>query len=986
MTADALAAYKEAVALEPREPRLQEGARRGLRADARVPRGRGRSTRRSRRSAKDKGDKALARECRTRIVTLWGLEHMLEQELPGLRRQFGATPPDLEAGRTLAEVLTAPAAGFRRPRPRSGGSSSSRRATPRATSRSSASSCRRARSPRRSPSSRSSRRSEPKRARELYQRMAQYALQIYNDDDAIKYAARAVELNPDDAEGHRRLGEMYRSRQDVDHAIAEFRAAIAKNDRLFVVYFELADLLLSKGQTDEADRLFRVDRARGAPDEELVARAARLSMQINLGKGTLESLEQDLLPLAIGNPQQPIYRRLLVEIYGSLTFGLVQRVHARDRRGGATTRAQALARVGSRAVKPLLDALADPDVSQQRIAIDVLAYVQNRNAALPLFAFATGPAEPALRVRAMIACGALADAALVPKYEALLFPKDALGDPAGRGGRGRRGRGVGAGADGRSARLCRCSVAWRATGTPPMRALAVLGLGRAHDGASAARGRGDRARRSTRERSPARRRRTPWGSSTRRRSVARAHRDRRGRRDASAADGARGARADGVESRAPRSPRGSARPCRRWPTRSSWATRRDGRARARPRRSRETAVAALSTWRLAGTAGGARAGRRRAERRSRVPDGRARRRRAARRPGAARCVGGGSRGGAGARSPSRSSGRRSRRCARRGRERRAVLDALGTGQGELVPFVHAGATGAGGGRGARHRGGARAERRAARAKPGSGDPDEGDRARRAVAATTRRSTPSSRPSRTRTRPCSGSPSRRSARRTVRPGRRAGPGDERRRRAAWRRSSRRTRAGRCAILAAQASGGWARRARPRAARRPHLARRRGREGPVRPRPPGGARGAGLVRPDGRADLALRAGRAPIPSRASARRRARWPARLAPMRLARAVGIAALRSAVAALLGGCRDLSGFSTTDGDSYDSRRGQRRLRARGHRSRTRASASRSTPTTCRTRPGAISTDDGLFHRCRSGPSRRSGTTRSRRCRSARAA
>src|SRR5208337_4630294 len=84
----------------------------------------------------------------------------------------------------------------------------------------------------------------------------------------------------------------------------------------------------------------------------------------------------------------------------------------------------------ARAVKPLLDALADQDVSQQSIAIDVLAYVQNRNAALPLFAFATGPAEPALRARAMIACGALADATLVPRYEALLFPKDAA-DQAG---------------------------------------------------------------------------------------------------------------------------------------------------------------------------------------------------------------------------------------------------------------------------------------------------------------------------------------------------------------------------------------------------------------------------------------------------------------------------------------------------------------------------------------------------------------------------
>jgi len=73
---------------------------------------------------------------------------------------------------------------------------------------------------------------EPKRARELYQRMAQYALQLYKDEDAIRYAVRAVELNPDDAEGHRRLGEMYRSRQDAEHAIVEFRAAIAKNDRI----------------------------------------------------------------------------------------------------------------------------------------------------------------------------------------------------------------------------------------------------------------------------------------------------------------------------------------------------------------------------------------------------------------------------------------------------------------------------------------------------------------------------------------------------------------------------------------------------------------------------------------------------------------------------------------------------------------------------------------------------------------------------------
>jgi tetratricopeptide (TPR) repeat protein len=481
MTTDALAAYKEAVALEP----SNLGYAKALAAAYE----RTRAYREAQTlyediatRAKEKGDKGLARECRTRIVTLWGLQRVLEQELPGLRRQFGATPPDPEAGRMLAEALIHlrrlpdAEAALRRVLDISPGDAESYLALERVLVQESKIAEAIAVLERLA-------QAEPKRARELYQRMAQYALQIYDDDDAIKYAARAVELNPDDAEGHRRLGEMYRSRQDVEHAIAEFRAAITKNDRLFVVYFELADLLLSKGLPEEADRLFRAI-VRAAPDEELVARAARLSMQINLGKGTLDSLEQDLLPLAIGNPQRPIYRHLLVEIYGSMTFGLVQRVSHGSAREVDEAR-QALAHVGSRAVKPLLDALADPDVSQQRIAIDVLAYVQNRNAALPLFAYATGAAEPGLRVRAMIACGALADAALVPRYEGLLFPKDALGDAAGAADA------VGVAAVWGLARMDdpRALPVLRRvakTGTAAMRALAVLGLGKAHDTTSAA--------------------------------------------------------------------------------------------------------------------------------------------------------------------------------------------------------------------------------------------------------------------------------------------------------------------------------------------------------------------------------------------------------------------------------------------------------------------------------------------------------------------
>jgi HEAT repeat protein len=321
---------------------------------------------------------------------------------------------------------------------------------------------------------------DPKRAREFFQRMAQYAAELYRDEDAIKFAARAVQLSPEDAEGHRKLGEMYSKKQDNEGAILEFRAAIAKNDKLFPVYFELAELLLARGDAEEADRLFRRV-VRAAPDEELVSQAARQSMQINLGRGTLETLEQDLLPAAIGNPRRPVYRRLLVELYGAMAFPLIQQV--RHGQGGEVAAARsALRTIGTRAIKPLLDALADDKDTQQRTAVDLLAFVENRSAGPPLFAFATGHAEQPLRLQAMIACGALRDASLLPKYESLLLPKDetavAPGDP------------VSVAAAWSVARLGdrrSLGLLFKLLGrsTPDLRALAAIGLGLAHDRRSA---------------------------------------------------------------------------------------------------------------------------------------------------------------------------------------------------------------------------------------------------------------------------------------------------------------------------------------------------------------------------------------------------------------------------------------------------------------------------------------------------------------------
>ncbi len=368
-------------------------------------------------------DLNLAREARTHIVSVWSVQKELPARVAPLAARFGSDPPDLEAGRLLAEVqrklgkLTEAEATLSVVAEKDPGDESSLLALERV--RVQQHDLEGAIAVLQKLADRND-----KSARQYYQRMAQYAVDSFRDDDAIRYAAKAVELAPEDAHGHQKLGDMYKKRQDTEKAMAEYRAAIARNDRLFPVYFTLAELLLASGDSAEADKLFRRV-ARSSPDEELLSRAARMSIQINLGKGTLESLERELLPVAVGNPQRPIYRRLLIEIYGALTLPMVQKVKFGKSAEEIAGARKELALVGSRALKPLLDALADDRESQQRIAIEILAYVQNKSAAATLFNFATGQSEKALRTRAMVAVGALREPEMLPKLSALLAPSDA---------------------------------------------------------------------------------------------------------------------------------------------------------------------------------------------------------------------------------------------------------------------------------------------------------------------------------------------------------------------------------------------------------------------------------------------------------------------------------------------------------------------------------------------------------------------------------
>ena len=425
---------------------------------------------------KSGNDRLLAREARTHLVSLWQILKQLESKSEPLRRRLADDPPDLEAGKLLAEVQI-------RLRKLADAEVTLGRVTEKAPGDAEAFlALERVRVmnknlPGAIEALERLAEIEPKRAREFFQRMAQYSAELFKDDDAIRFAEKAVALSPDDADGHKKLGEMYRRRGDVDRAVAAFRMAIQKNDRLFPVYMELGELLVAKGEADEADRVYRRV-LRGAPDEELVAQSGRLSMQRNLAKGTLADLEGELLPLTLGHPQKRVYRRLLVDVYGQLAFPLIQSVRFGSEAEAKEARSK-LERIGARGVKPLLDALADDQRSQASTALEVLAFVGNRGAGPALTSFATGTAEQTLRVRAMMATGVLKDPALLGRYEALVAPAgadDAVapGDPV---------TVAAAWAVARMGDRKAIPVLERmlGSGAPEVRALGALGLGQSRD-------------------------------------------------------------------------------------------------------------------------------------------------------------------------------------------------------------------------------------------------------------------------------------------------------------------------------------------------------------------------------------------------------------------------------------------------------------------------------------------------------------------------
>ncbi len=366
-------------------------------------------------------DRELRREARSRIVNLWNLAGRLQGQLAALEHLFGATPPDLEAGRDLAEAY----ARLRRPEDSARVLRRIADLAPGDVGTLTALERLLAQRGELEPALAVLRRlvqADPGHARDWYQRLSQHALALHRDDEAIEYAAHAVQLNPDDAQGHLSLAELYRTRNDTGHAIASFRRALELNDRLFPTYFELADIYLGRDEPREAVQLYRRV-LRLAPDDELVARAGRMAIQIAPAGAAVTELERDLAAASAAAPGRAVLHRLLVDLYAAMCRPLIHEV----RHGTPAEAAQArteLTRLGSRALAPLLDALSSADAGQQRVALEILGYLGNPNAAGALLTVSEGNGDLDVRREALRAAAALGDPRSLPRLTALARSSD----------------------------------------------------------------------------------------------------------------------------------------------------------------------------------------------------------------------------------------------------------------------------------------------------------------------------------------------------------------------------------------------------------------------------------------------------------------------------------------------------------------------------------------------------------------------------------
>jgi tetratricopeptide (TPR) repeat protein len=323
-------------------------------------------------------------EARRRVIGLWERTGRLSGETERLEARFAQQPPDVEAGRSLAESY------LRQRRDEDAqrvleGIVAIAPDDPEALVGLEEIYTRQSRLPEAIAALESLARVNPRSAHEYFLRAADLALTLGDDARALGLARRAVAVNPADPAAHAQVGDLYLRMGRVAEAAEALRQSLTLDPRAYGTRFRLAGLYSDLGQPLREEQVL-IDIVRDASDPSDLLRAGRRLLQVASRSGRLDDVEVALRPLFSGQgARHEQVLRLLIEVYANAASEIAWSD------APAAERLQANRRLGERALEPLMAALTGTDVALRARALVVARQTEPRGAVPALARLAVEP-------------------------------------------------------------------------------------------------------------------------------------------------------------------------------------------------------------------------------------------------------------------------------------------------------------------------------------------------------------------------------------------------------------------------------------------------------------------------------------------------------------------------------------------------------------------------------------------------------------------
>ena len=155
---------------------------------------------------------------------------------------------------------------------------------------------------------------DKKGRRVYYRRLYEYSLKMRQNDEAIRYGRRLVEIHPDDAASHAELARLLQKVGRSQEALAAYQEALRLQPQNHGYHQALGHLLRKMGQGEKAVEryLFVVKNSR---ESALIYDATIQLLELMQRKEDLNALEITLKTLSEQHPRELSYFRALAEMY-----------------------------------------------------------------------------------------------------------------------------------------------------------------------------------------------------------------------------------------------------------------------------------------------------------------------------------------------------------------------------------------------------------------------------------------------------------------------------------------------------------------------------------------------------------------------------------------------------------------------------------------------------------------------------------------------